>query len=361
MKYYESLFDDYIETANKHNIHPELQQLYCSFSNDVNKLNNIILYGPSGSGKYTQLLLLLLKFSPSKLKYENKIIASTEKLEYKYKISDIHYEVDMSLLGCNSKIIWHEIFYQIIDIISMKPDKFGFIVCKNFHLIHSELLEIFYSYIQQYNHNNTNITVKFIIISEHITFLSTKILNVCNIINIKKPNFECIHKFNNHSIVKKESIYSNQDITNRFTKKKEKVTNTNVSGFLNTIDVTSMTNLKEIKYLDLLFNRNQIIQKIPSDNFDVICNKIVDCLTSKKDIDYMDLRNYLYDMLTYNLDIIECIWYILNELIDNNYIETNNISKLCSDLHIQLKYYNNNYRPIYHLETIIYNILTKIK
>ena len=31
-------------------------------------------------------------------------------------------------------------------------------------------------------------------------------------------------------------------------------------------------------------------------------------------------------MLTYNLDIIECIWYILNELIDNNHIETNNIS-----------------------------------
>ena len=361
MKYYESLFDDYIETAKKHNIHPKLERLYCSFSNDVNKMNNIILYGPSGSGKYTQLLLLLLKFSPSNLKYENKIIASTEKLEYKYKISDIHYEIDMSLLGCNSKIIWHEIFYQIIDIISMKSDKFGFIVCKNFHLIHSELLEIFYSYIQQYNHNNTNITVKFIIISEHITFLPNKLLNVCNIVNIEKPKCEYINGFNIHNAIKKDSLYSNQDIINRFTKKKEKTSNMNVNKFLNTIDVSSITNLKEIKYLDLLFNKNQIVQKLPNDNFEVICNKIVDYLTSKKEIDYMDLRNYLYDMLTYNLDIIECIWYILNNLIDNNHIEKNNISLLCSDLHKQLKYYNNNYRPIYHLETIVYNILTKIK
>ena len=112
----------------------------------------------------------------------------------------------MSLLGCNSKIIWHEIFYQIIDIISIKSNKFGFIVCKNFHLIHSELLEIFYSYIQQYNHSNTSITVKFIIISEHITFISNKILNTMNIINIKKPTYENLINLNTHNN-KKERLY----------------------------------------------------------------------------------------------------------------------------------------------------------
>ena len=169
MKYYETSFDDYIETANVYNIHSELINIYNNFTNNVNTMKNLIIYGPSGVGKYTQLLLFLKKFSPSKLKYENKIIANTEKLEYKYKISDIHYEIDMSLLGCNSKIIWHEIFCQIVDIINVKQNKFGFIVCKNFHLIHSELLDIFYSYIQQYNHNNTNITVKFIIITEHVS------------------------------------------------------------------------------------------------------------------------------------------------------------------------------------------------
>ena len=361
MKYYESLFDDYINSIISYNVHPELQELYTSFPNKINNIKNIILYGPSGSGKYSQLLLFLLKFSPSKLKYENKIIATTEKLEYKYKISDIHYEIDMSLLGCNSKIIWHEIFYQIVDIISMSSNQFGFIVCKNFHLIHSELLEIFYSYMQQYNHNNTNITIKFIIISEHISFLSSKILNTSNIVNIKKPTCEKITSFNNHCNNRKNLPFSNEEIITRLVKNKEKNNNTNVNKFLKTIDTNGITNLKEIKYLDLLFNKNEIIQTIPNDNFEIICNKIIKSIALKDKVDYMDLRNNLYDMLTYNLDIIECIWYILYQLIQNDYLVEENISILCCNMFEQLKYYNNNYRPIYHLETIIYNILTKIK
>ena len=360
MKYYESLFDDYIISAKKHNIHKELNELYESFSDNPNNLNNIIIYGPSGAGKYTQLLLFLLKFSPSKLKYENKIVANTEKLEYKYKISDIHYEIDMSLLGCNSKLIWHEIFYQIVDIISMKSNKFGFIVCKNFHLIHSELLEIFYSYIQQYNHSNTNITVKFIILSEHITFICNKIMNTMNIINVKKPAYENLINFNRH-INKKDINYTNQIILNRVVKNKENNKNANVNKLLKSIDTSSITNLKGIKYMDLIFNKNKIVQSLPNDNFDVICNNIISYITSKNDINFMELRNHLYDMLTYNLDIIECIWYIFSELIVNEHINEEDISILSCNLYQQLKFYNNNYRPIYHLETIIYNMITRIK
>ena len=81
----------------------------------------------------------------------------------------------------------------------------------------------------------------------------------------------------------------------------------------------------------------------------------------QNNIDYMNLRNKLYDMLTYNLDIIECIWYILEQLIINDTIEKNNISDICKELYTQLKYFNNNYRPIYHLEIIFYNIITKLK
>ena len=60
----------------------------------------------------------------------------------------------MSHLGCNSKILWNEIFMQIVDIISVKSEKIGVVICKNFHMIHGELLEIFYSYIQQYSKTN---------------------------------------------------------------------------------------------------------------------------------------------------------------------------------------------------------------
>ena len=84
---------------------------------------------------------------------------SHNKCIYYLKISDIHYEIDMSLLGCNSKLLWHEIYNQIIDIITAKPNKQGIILCKYFHEIHNELLEIFYSYMQTLYNSNININL----------------------------------------------------------------------------------------------------------------------------------------------------------------------------------------------------------
>jgi hypothetical protein len=143
MKYYETTFDEYIQSAEKYNIHPELNETCTKFPQNVYQLENTIIYGPSGVGKYTQMLLALKKYSPSHMKYDKKITVATDKQEYVYRISDIHYEIDMALLGCNSKTLWHEIFFQIVDIISVKQEKIGIIVCKNFHQIHSELLDIF--------------------------------------------------------------------------------------------------------------------------------------------------------------------------------------------------------------------------
>ena len=87
----------------------------------------------------------------------------------------------MSLLGCNSKLLWHDIYQQIVDIISAKTDKSGIIVCKEFHNIHSELLENFYSYMQE--NNSSAINIKFILITEEISFIPDSILNCCEIMN----------------------------------------------------------------------------------------------------------------------------------------------------------------------------------
>ena len=37
-----------------------------------------------------------------------KMHITVAKQNYTIKVSDIHYEVDLSLLGCNSKILWHK-------------------------------------------------------------------------------------------------------------------------------------------------------------------------------------------------------------------------------------------------------------
>jgi hypothetical protein len=73
---------------------------------------------------------------------------TTEKHTYGYRMSDIHYEIDMGFLGCNAKLLWNDIISQITNILITKPVKNCFILCKNYHTVHKELLDIFYSYMQ---------------------------------------------------------------------------------------------------------------------------------------------------------------------------------------------------------------------
>ena len=72
------------------------------------------------------------------------------------------------------------------------------------------------------------------------------------------------------------------------------------------------------------------------------------------------MRDILYDILIYNYDLGECIWYILNDLIVTKYLHLSNLSDILIHTYTSLQYYNNNYRPIYHLEHYIYNLITKI-
>ena len=326
MKFYETHYEEYISSINKINLHPELLPVINSLPDKINQLTNIIFYGPSGVGKYSQSLYLLKKYSPSDLKYEKKITIQTEKQEYSYKISDIHFEIDMSLLGCNSKILWNEIFLQIIDIISVKQNKTGIILCKNFHLIHAELLEIFYSYMQQYNSIYSNIKIIFFILTEQLSFIPTKILNVCHVLRIQRPSKELYKK-----------LYINNEL-------------------IHNISLESIVNIKEIRSFHLIKDLNTI----PKDVFNIICDNIIELILLPEKIEFTNLRDILYDILTYNLDIAQCIWYILKYFIVNNYLDNNKITDILIQSYYFFKYYNNNYRPIYHLESIIFYIIIKI-
>lgn len=104
MKYHDTHFEDYINSNSKSNLHPKLNILYQQFPEKIEDLKNIIFYGPKGVGKYTQMLSSIKKYSPTNLKYEKKISINYNKNTYYFKISDIHFEIDMSLLGCNSKL-----------------------------------------------------------------------------------------------------------------------------------------------------------------------------------------------------------------------------------------------------------------
>ena len=339
MKFYESHYEEYIKSVEKYNIHSEMDILYTKFPKSIRDFENLIIYGCPGIGKYSQLLYLLKKYSPSELKYEKKITIKTEKQEYNYHISDIHYEIDMGCLGCNSKLLWHEIYFQIVDIVSVKPDKIGIIVCKNFHKINSELLEIFYSYIQHYNTKITNIQIKFILMTEHVSFIPTKILNVFVILGLKRPWKEDYKKIINE----KEPIKTNEQIKN-------------TNKMLEMIQPENIINIKELNSFSEIKSKSEI----PKDIFNIICNNIITSINNMNDHDFLKFRDSLYDILIYNLDVTECLYYIITHFIETKQLNSTHISEILTKSYSFLKYYNNNYRPIYHLETIMYYIIIKI-
>lgn len=316
MKFHETSFEDYLIPNKTRSLHPKLEKLYKSLPKNIENLKNIIFYGPSGVGKYTQMLTLINRYSQSQLKYEKKLSVTYNKNTYFFKISDIHYEIDLAILGCHSKLLWNDLYNQIIDITLVKKDKIGIIVCKNFHEIHMELLETFYSYMQTVP-NNT-IHLKFILLTESISFIPDNIVNCCKIINVPRPSRVQYNKC--------------------FTK-----------------TVTSNVALSEIKNMKHLHSS---ITK-PIQPYDVICNSIYNSIVKLEGdgFNFNSLREQLYDILIYNLNVDNCLWNIIERLIHENKISTVDLPKILMKVFEFYKYYNNNYRPIYHLEKIAINLI----
>jgi len=397
MKYYETSYDEYLHSYEKYNLHPELNYIKKDLSKSIYDFKNIILYGPPGVGKYTQMLSILQNYSPSKLKYDKKIFITFEKQEkktkstttsmvtssskssyikkksannntiqikkekkheYVYRISDIHYEIDMATLGCNSKLIWHDLFFQIVDIISVSTDKIGIIVCKNFHAIHNELLEIFYSYMR-HPLQHINIQIKMILLTEHIGFIPDNVINICQTIYVKRPLVEqyqqmAKHQTNAYSCfmdgIRNGMIMDKTNRTIMFHKNK-------TEEILKEIDVNYIINAKEIHSFAWLKNTSEL----PVDVFNIICDTILENILNPKTLKITDLRKNLYDLLIYNIDVTECIWYLFTTFInESRFKKIEYITSILNEIFVFLKYYNNNYRSIYHLESIILSIINRI-
>lgn len=317
MKITEMHYEEYLQANEKENLHPKLDKILQKFPQKLCDLKNIIFYGPSGVGKYTQMLRFIKKYSPTELKYEKKLCITFNKLPYYFKISDIHYEIDMSLIGCNSKLFWHDIYSQIVDIVSTKSDKCGIVLCKYFHEIHSELLENFYSYMQQ--NSSSVVNLKFILITEELTFIPDNILNCCEIIHVPRPSKTTYNKCIKNKL---STTYKLENITN-----------------IKNLDVSN----------DVLMQPHKFI-----------CDKIIESIVKVDDVKFIKFRDLLYDIFIYNLNITDCVWYILSILMQNKRIPHDQVGKVLMKTYSFFQYYNNNYRPIYHLENYLFYLVAII-
>lgn len=280
-------FTDYISYTTS--LHPNIASL--SFP-PIASFQHLILYGPPGVGKYTQMLSIVRKYSS--LKCEKRLPIDTTPPRY-IKISDLHYEVDMELLGCNSKPLWNDIYKHIHGIIQSKyTEKHGIIVCKNFHKVNHELLDIFYSYMQG--------SIKYILITEAISFLPDNILSKCKVLSMPRPSRE---------------TYAN---------------------CLNVPIPDTITNIKTV------MNRQTDI-----DPTQTKCDKLLQYIQTL-DFTMPVIREHLYTILVFNLNVERICFYLITHLPKKK--------ELVKETVLFLQYFNNNYRQIYHLEKYIYSIMS---
>jgi len=333
MKFFETHFSEYVKKVEENSLHPIIKKVLTTFPSDIQSLPSMIMYGPSGVGKYSHALYMISRYSPSKLKYEKRIAIAYNKETFFIKISDCHFEVDMSLLGCNSKHLWNEIYNQIQDIVSSRPNTTAFVMCKNFHKIHSELLETFYSYMMD--------NLKFVILSDHVSFLPDNIIQRCKMIPFKRPTMTM---YNKCLFPASASSSPNTSITNVCIKETP-------IRLTSKFRLDTITNIKALKS-----NMTELTE--PHEN---ICNCIVDIILSPDtQLKYDELRERLYDLLTYDINIQDCVWSILRRLLQEGSLLPEMMDDIMIRTYVFFQYFNNNYRPIYHLENFVLLLICKI-
>jgi len=359
-------FYDYAEKVRQLNLHPkQAGQLAVYAAAPFFCLNHLVFYGPPGIGKYSQVLRFIQGFSPSDLKYEKKLTVRDDNAKingYVIKVSDIHYEVDMAHMGCLSKLIWHAVYGQIREVISTKAHKIGFIVCRNFHGIHSELLDIFYSYMQ-HRCQSSRVTIKFIFLSEAVSFFPDAMLHSCDIVAFQRPAkiaYTRILQKNSASASASASASVKKASVNQKVMSSQIVGNIQLSKLCAEISSGSdKINEATVEALAEATTECNLLQQPHRP----ICAILCEYLVTPPAI--VCVRNALYDLFIYHLDLCECVWMLLGEagaLICKkkemaNSKKTKEVSSVLIAGFQFFELYNNNYRPIYHLELLFFNLV----
>ncbi len=356
MKFNDNHFETYVESATATPLHPKLKTIYASaFPSHINQLRNLIFYGPQGTGKYSQALACISRYSPTRLKYEKRLTVMCNKETYFVKISDIHFEIDMSLLGCTSKLLWNEIHNQIVDVISARSDPVGIVLCKNFHNIHSELLETFYNYMHMPQHSH--ISLKYIMITEHVGFIPINILNSCELVPVARPTAAMYKKTLAIAPLVKiipeniTNIKSLQNCENKMaaTAATSTTTATTATTATSTTTATTATTATSTTTAAVTSNPHQ-----------ELFNNLCDYIINVDQIRFAQLRELLYDIMIYDFDITECAWHLITELKRKGLLRDADMSHVMINTYKFLQYYNNNYRPISHLENFVFMLINTI-
>ncbi len=86
------------------------------------------------------------------------------------------------------------------------------------------------------------------------------------------------------------------------------------------MNIEDITNIKTYKSNTI---SNKSVELMT--NYKIICSKIINTLINVEDIKFLKFRDNIYDILICNLNINDCIWFILSNLMNLNKIKKENL------------------------------------
>ena len=165
------------------------------------------------------------------------------------------------------------------------------------------------------------IQLKYMFIAESVCFLPDSIIKCCELISINRPRSVMVQK---HVRKRNPAIVAE--------------------------DTERASNMKALYSI-----QSQV------EVFEVVVQNIVNAVTSGiVDVNFLDMRECIYDLFVYDANVHRCMWSVLSTLIKNGHIDDDMISVCVEHTYEFFKLYNNNYRPIYHVESYMYKLMSVI-
>ena len=238
------------------------------------KCSHCVIYGINDICSYHYVLENLKKISPSDLKYHRKTTIEYSNKDIVLSMSDVHIEVDFELLGVNEYSLFFEIFRHISENIVLNRENI-YVVCLHFDHIKKELMDVFYSFLNESK-------LKFVFIVKNICYVHANILKRCEVKKCKSAE----------------------------------------KAWISTLHHSRIENM------------------IPH-------------IIHENKWSFFQWREKLYELLILNYNIHDCFAFMIERLVEENYLNQNNIDIFFKKYADIMEKYNNNYRTIYHLERFI--------
>lgn len=306
--------------------------IYKNYFN-INTINNIILYGKNGSGKYTFAKCILYKLFGKDIYKTKKIILKLEDKNLKdisIIASSYHYEIYLNDYLLNNKKSLISIIRELCETKNINNDNYKFILIKNADFICKETLikiknisETYYS------------TCKFIFTTNSTSILSKYLKGLFEFIRVPCPSIDEIKQYLKDICFLEKIIYDDKIIEYLIEK--------------------SGKNMNVLMYLFEMSYPNKEYK--PQENIiNIKLDKLIKHINSKKIENILIIRKELYDILANNINKIYIYKYIVNSYLYQD-ISHNHKAKIVEAAATFQHRSCDAYRETIHLEGFLIKIM----